>query len=180
MLGRRAARRVLVILAFGEVVRQRCHRDPDPGLQVLVNPHVQRARQQHIDQHADDDERGGQHADVEQRQAAANALNPQLCSIAHVERISRATVGANQLQQVPVVYLAAQALDVDLDQVGHRVEAVVPDVFGNVRTANDVTPPASEILEQGVFLRRQLNHPTGPLDASGTRVDRQILESQDR
>src|SRR5688572_20277819 len=60
-----------------------------------------------------------------------------------------------QLHGVPVVDLAAQPLNVDLDQVRHRVEAVVPDMLGDVRAPDDLVVPPHEILDQRVLLGGQ-------------------------
>ena len=46
-----------------------------------------------------------------------------------------------------VVDLPAQTLDVHLDQVRHRVEAIVPDMLGDVRAADDVTLAPRKVFE---------------------------------
>ena len=60
---------------------ERRHRNLDDGAAALSSiRHVQRPREQHVDQDGDDDERGGQDADVQQGQPAANGLNLQASS----------------------------------------------------------------------------------------------------
>ena len=63
------------------------------------------------------------------------------------ERVSRAPSRVNQLHGSAVVDLAAQALDVDFDQVRHRIEAVVPDVLRDVGPADDLALPTEQLLE---------------------------------
>ena len=115
----------------------------DDGVQVLVDAGVERPRQQHVDQPADDDERGGEHADVPQRQPRRGPF--QSSGLDHRPRRAcsrrRARV-LDQLHRVAVIDLAAQTLDVDLDQVRQRIEAVVPDVLGDVGAADDLPLPA--------------------------------------
>src|SRR5688572_30680627 len=79
-----------------------------------------------------------------------------------------------------VVNLSAQPLDVDLDQVGHGVEAIVPDVFGDVRAADDVTVAPRKVLEQRVLLRRELNGTLATLDTTCPCVDAEILDCEHR
>ena len=79
-----------------------------------------------------------------------------------------------------VVDLSAQPLDVHLDQVRHRVEAVVPDVLGDVGAADDVALAPRQVLEQRVFLRRELNGTPATLDAARPRVDGEILDLEHR
>ena len=81
---------------------------------------------------------------------------------------------------VPVVDLSAQALDVHLDEVRHRIEAVVPDVLGDVGAADDFALPPHKVLEQRVFLRGELNGAPAALDAARARIDGEILDRQDR
>ena len=47
--------------------------------------------------------------------------------------------------------LSTQALDEDVDDVGHRIVGPIPHVFGDVRAADDLAGPAHEILEQRVL-----------------------------
>ena len=77
-----------------------------------------------------------------------------------------------------VVDLAPQPLDVDLDQVRHRVEAVVPDMLGDVRAADDGTLAPRKVLEQRVLLRRELNGTFAALDTARPCVDGEILDLQ--
>ena len=111
-----------------------------------------------------EDERGRQHATY-QSVSRPGPFQSSAPSARKSQRISRAAPRVYQLDRVPVVDLAPQALDVDLDQVRHRIEAVVPYVLRDVGAADDLSLPADEIFEQGVFLGRQLDREAGPLDA---------------
>src|SRR6186997_2115498 len=88
------------------------------------------------------------------RAATQNSVSrPRTLSIAMVpfvhdpQRVTGAPPGLNELDRLPVVDLPAQALDVDLDQVRHRIEAVVPDMFGDVGPADDVTLATEQVFE---------------------------------
>src|SRR5688572_7796980 len=85
----------------------------------------------------------------------------------------------DQLDREAVVDLAAEALNVDLDQVRHRVEAVVPNVLGNIRPADDLALASDQVLQQCVFLRRQLNRAVRTLYSAGTGVNGQVFHRQD-
>src|SRR5687767_12865743 len=94
------------------------------------------------------------------------------------DRVAGATTGVDQFRAVTVIDFPAQALDVDLDEIRHRIEAVVPDMLGDVGAAHDLALPTHEILEQRVLLRRELDLLSVPLDAMGARVDGQVLDGQ--
>ncbi|MNC87263.1 hypothetical protein D3C83_29760 [compost metagenome] len=91
-----------------------------------------------------------------------------------VEGVTRTSPRVYQLHVIVVVNLPAEPLDVHLDEVGHRIEAVVPHVLGDVGSPHDLTLAFRQILEEAVFLGRELDEASGALNASGTCVDRQI------
>jgi hypothetical protein len=69
-----------------------------------------------------------------------------------------------ELHRVAVVDLPSQPLNVHLDQIREGVEAVVPDVLGDVGSADDFALAAGEILEERVLLRGELNGAARALD----------------
>ena len=105
-LGSGAPRRVLDILPFSEIVCERGGSDLDDRTQVVVDSAIERAGQKHVDQPAYDDEGCGEGTDEEQRQPAADALNPQHVRRRSGERIACATAGMYQFDQMPVIDLA--------------------------------------------------------------------------
>src|SRR5688500_258541 len=82
------------------------------------------------------------------------------------QRISGASSGLYQLHWPVIVDLASQPLHIHLDQIGHRIVAVVPDVLGNVAPAYDITLTAEQVFQECVLLRREGNHAPGALDAA--------------
>src|SRR5687768_9724034 len=78
------------------------------------------------------------------------------------EKVARAAAGVDQLDRVAVVDLAAEALHVDLDQVGEGVEAGVPDVFGDVRAAEHLPRAAGHELQQRILLRGEVDDAATP------------------
>ena len=124
-------------------------------------------------------------------QIAATSLGNDLAEGQDYEDAARATAAElSSRQQLLAVYdttgrllvvdLPAEALDVDLDQVRQRIEAVVPDVFGDVGAADHITLAAEQVLEKRVLLRREWNHSTAALDAPGARIDGQVTAREDR
>ena len=94
------------------------------------------------------------------------------------ERVAGAAAGVNQLHLMPVVDLPAQALDVDLDEVRLRIEAVVPDMLGDVAAAHDLPLAPRQVLEQGEFLGGELDGAAGTGDAPGPGVDQEVIDRQ--
>ena len=69
------------------------------------------------------------------------------------------------------VDLSTQALDEDVDHVGHRIVGPVPYVLGNVRPAHHLAGPPDQILEQRVFAFRERDQLPSAGDAVRSRVD---------
>ena len=57
---------------------------------------------------------------------------------------------------MPIVDLPAEPLNVDLDQIGHRIERVVPDVFGDIGAADHVALATGQVIEGGAGVRDAL------------------------
>src|ERR1700738_3022009 len=56
-----------------------------------------------------------------------------------------------------VAKFAAQAVDVDLNEIGKGVKGLVPDMLGNFCAADDATGVTGEEFEEGVFLGGKRN-----------------------
>src|SRR5688572_3710967 len=97
-----------------------------------------------------------------------------------IEGVTRASPGVYQLHIIAVINLPAESLDVHLDEVGHRIEAVVPHVLGDVGAPHDLALAFRQVLEEAVFLGRELDEASGALNASGPCVDREIADGQHR
>src|SRR6266545_2129229 len=87
------------------------------------------------------------------------------------EQIALAAQRADQLQLMAVVYLASQPLDVNLDQVGKRVEVYIPHVLADLGAADDLARPPREVFQQRVLFACQLDLTAGPLDQMRARVN---------
>src|SRR5687767_12030111 len=69
-----------------------------------------------------------------------------------VDGIAGPAAGLNELDREVVVDLAPQPLDVDLNQIRHRVEAVVPHMLGDIGTADDFSLALHQVFKQRVLL----------------------------
>jgi hypothetical protein len=68
------------------------------------------------------------------------------------EHVTLATEGAEQFRGVALINLPSKALNVDLNQVGKRIESFVPNMFCDLSPAHYLINVAGEIVEQSVFL----------------------------
>src|SRR5437868_2493905 len=64
---------------------------------------------------------------------------------------------AEQFRGVALINLAAEPLDVNLDQIGKRIISFVPNMFRNLSATHDFINVAREIVKQGIFLGSELN-----------------------
>ena len=74
--------------------------------------------------------------------------------MARLEDIAFTATCVQQFVRMFVVDLFSQAVHVDLDGVGKRIESVVPDMGRDLGARNELARAAREILEQRVFFRR--------------------------
>src|SRR5688500_20120806 len=91
-----------------------------------------------------------------------------------VEGVTSAAARLYELHLMAVINLPPEALDVHLDEIGHRIEAVVPHVLRDVGTPHDLALAFRQVLEQAVLLRRQLHGTARAFDAPGARIDGKI------
>src|SRR5690349_9585049 len=94
------------------------------------------------------------------------------------QRVAGAAARLNQLDGSAVVDLATQALDVDLNEVRHRIEAVVPDVFGDIASGHDLLLAPGQVFEERVLLGGQRDWLAAARDISRAGVDHQIINRQ--
>src|ERR1700745_3223685 len=64
--------------------------------------------------------------------------------LADSEHVAGAALGVQQGSFPGRVNFAAQAMDIDFDQVGEGIEVFVPDMFGNFSAAHDTSGIADE------------------------------------
>src|SRR5947199_6379152 len=75
------------------------------------------------------------------------------------ETISDAANGVDQRIGLGIVDLAADAPDIDVDDVGGGIEMQIPDVLEQHRAGDDAALVADEIFEQLEFARQQWDLP---------------------
>src|SRR5260370_29914918 len=68
------------------------------------------------------------------------------------EHVPLASEGTEQFRGIALVNLPAEALDVDLNQVGKRIKSFVPNMFRDLSPAHHLIHVAREVVEQSVFL----------------------------
>lgn len=83
------------------------------------------------------------------------------------DRLDQGVVGV-------VVDLAADALDIDIDEVGARVVVVVPDVFAELGPVEDPARRAHEAGEEGELPAGEGDVLGAAADLAGEEVDREI------
>src|SRR5687767_9354823 len=88
--------------------------------------------------------------------------------------ISGSSYGADQRIRISVVNLAAEAIDVNIDDICLGIVSAIPDVLKDHRASQDVAFVAREVLQHGIFLRRQVNSPSRTFHSSCSRVNFQI------
>src|SRR6478672_8271527 len=75
------------------------------------------------------------------------------CTALSGEHVARAPDRVQQRLFEPFVELAAEAADVDVDDVGARIEMIVPHLLEQHRASNDPALVAGEIFEKQIFTR---------------------------
>src|ERR1043165_7873684 len=95
------------------------------------------------------------------------------------QNVALAAARAQELQGVAVVNLAAQALDVDFDEVREDVEVLVPDVRGDLCAAHDLVGVAREEFQERVLLVRKLDETARALCSASARVNFEVGDAQD-
>jgi len=73
------------------------------------------------------------------------------------EPVPFAAQRADQLRLAPFIDPAPQPLNVDLNQIGERVEGLFPDMFRDFGAGNYITCAPRQVFEQGVLFGGQFN-----------------------
>src|ERR1700749_3842215 len=94
------------------------------------------------------------------------------------EAVSDAANRMDQWIGLPVVDLAADASDINVDDVGGRIEMKVPDVLQQHRAGDDPALVAGQIFEELEFARQQLDVLAVPAGGPLDQVDREIANAQ--
>src|SRR5580704_15986569 len=95
------------------------------------------------------------------------------------EAVSDAANRVDQWIGLSVVDLAADASDIDVDDVRGRIEMKIPDVLQQHRAGDDPALVAGQIFEQLEFARQQLDVLAVPAGGPLDQVDREIADAQD-
>ena len=90
------------------------------------------------------------------------------------EAVADATDGLDQGLIRVVVDLAADALDIDIDEVGARVVMVVPDMFAELGSVEDAARRTHEAGEQGELPRRECDVLGSASNLAGKEIDREV------
>src|SRR5438132_12154601 len=95
------------------------------------------------------------------------------------EAIPDAANGMDQRIGLLVVDLAADAADIDIDDVGRRIEMKIPDVLKQHGARYDAALVADQIFEQLKFAGKQIDFPAAPACGAVDQVDLEIADPQD-
>src|SRR5512145_1830859 len=82
---------------------------------------------------------------------------PRMLSISRAHDVAHAAHRVNQLRFSGMIDLLAQPRDHDVYDVCSGIEVIVPGVLGDECSRHDATLMTHEVLEDGVFLGRQLD-----------------------
>src|ERR1700730_15989018 len=86
----------------------------------------------------------------------------------------------DQFRLETLVHLRAQAAEVRFDDVGSRIEVILPDILEQHRAGDSAVLIAHEIFENAKFARLQKYFAAGSLDAPPQHIDHQIRRLQRR
>src|SRR5581483_9064369 len=95
------------------------------------------------------------------------------------EAIADAADGMDQRIGLLVVDLAAHPPDIDVDDVGRRIEVQIPDVLQQHRARHHTALVAHQIFQQLKLLRQQHQLLAAPARTARDQIDREITDPQD-
>src|SRR3954468_12044624 len=98
----------------------------------------------------------------------------------HFEYITHAPYGLDHLVIEVAINLLPQAVDEDVDHIGARVEAVVPDVGQDHRLRDDPPRVAHQILEQRELAGAQLDLASAAHGTTRVQVEREVTDGEIR
>src|SRR5205823_4021417 len=111
---------------------------------------------------------------VPEREPAADGVHLALQDVAH------APDGVDQLWTAALIDLLPEAVDHHVDDVGARVEVIVPGILGDQGAGHDPAGIAGQVFEDRVFLRRKLDGRSPPTHLAAAGVDPQVSDGEDR
>src|SRR5271156_524453 len=91
---------------------------------------------------------------------------------------SDATNGMNERIGLPIIDLAADAPDIDVDDVGRGVEMEIPHMLQQHRPRHDLALVANEIFEDLEFPGQQLDVAAATAHGSRHQVELEITDTQ--
>src|SRR5215469_7032475 len=95
------------------------------------------------------------------------------------EAKSHAANGMNQWVGLAAVDLTAHPPDINVDDVGRRVEVEIPDMLQQHRSGNRLSDITNQILEKLKFPWQQLDLAAAPTNDPRQQVDLQIANTED-
>src|SRR5215472_11208187 len=95
------------------------------------------------------------------------------------EAISDAANRVDQRIGLSIVDLAADASDIDVDDVRRRIEMQIPHVLQQHRAGDDLAFVARQIFQKPEFARQQLDVLAVPAGGPRDQVDGKIADAQD-
>src|SRR6516164_2051054 len=96
------------------------------------------------------------------------------------EAIPDAADGMNERIRLLIVYLAPNPPDIDVDDVGGRIEMKVPNMLKQHGARHDPALVADQIFEQLEFPGKQLDFPPAPARGPRHEIDIEIADAQHR
>src|SRR5689334_18841789 len=94
------------------------------------------------------------------------------------EHVARASNSVQERLFEPVVQLAAEPADVDVDDVGARIEVIVPDLLEQHGAGYDPPFVASEIFEKQILSRLEVQLLAVALHRARERIDFEIADRE--
>jgi len=92
--------------------------------------------------------------------------------------VADAADGADEWALVAGVDLAAEIVDVDVDNIGHGVKVQAPDLFNDGSARDGLAGVTHEKFEQGKFLGAQLDGTTAALHGVGDAIELEIFDAE--
>src|SRR6267143_530785 len=101
-------------------------------------------------------------------------LTPLSGAALFADHVPYAADGVNELTRIARVDLLSQVVDHDIHYVGSGIEVIPPGVLCDQGSAHDPARVAHQVLEHGVFLRRELDRASAARNLAGIQVQRQV------
>ena len=113
---------------------------------------------------------------VPQGQLEPEATEMHLLLLHHV---SNPPNRVNQSAFKVLVDLLTEIIDIDVNHIGHGIEMVIPDMFGNHRPGEDFVRIPHHVFEEGIFFAREFDLLVLPGDSVGDQGKGEIPDRED-